>query len=124
MAREPVRRVLLVEDDEDNRELMSEVLEAAGYEVEAASTGAEGLRKLSLGTFDVVVTDMAMPGMGGLEMARAVKELAPSLPVLAVTGYAEGEEMVRARSEVDAVLVKPIYPDSLISALDQILSGS
>jgi CheY-like chemotaxis protein len=124
MNSEPGVRVLLVEDDDDNRELMSEVLEAAGYEVITAAGGAEGLRKLSETPVDVVVTDVGMPGMGGLEVARAVKKIAPRIPVVVVTGYAEREDIASARGrEVDAVLVKPIDPDSLTSAIDQIMKG-
>src|SRR5919197_822987 len=105
-------RVLLVEDDEDNRELMTEVLEAAGYHVHSAAGGAEGLKALAEQEVDVVVTDLGMPGMGGLEMARAAKTIAPRVPVIVVTGYAEREDITSARGrEVDAVLVKPVDPD-------------
>ena len=117
-------RVLLVEDDEDNRELMTEVLEAAGYEVLAASSGAEGLKALSERSVDVVVTDVGMPGMGGLEMARAAKRIAPSVPVVVVTGYSERDDITSARGrEVDAVLVKPVDPDSLAAIVDEVLRG-
>ncbi len=99
-------RVLLVEDDDDNRELMTEVLEAAGWEVVTAASGAEGLRKLAETKMDVVVTDVGMPGMGGLEMAAAAKRIAPGVPVVIVTGYAEREDITAARGrEVDSVLV-------------------
>jgi two-component system OmpR family response regulator len=111
-------RVLLVEDDDDNRELMSEVLESAGYEVLSASSGADGLRALAERSVDVVVTDVGMPGMGGLEVARAAKEIAPAVPVVVVTGYAEREDITGARGrEVDALLVKPIDPDALTAAV-------
>ena len=116
MNSEPGVRVLLIEDDDDNRELMSEVLEAAGYEVMTAAGGAEGLRKLSETSVDVVITDVGMPGMGGLEVAR--------VPVVVVTGYAEREDITSARGRnVDAVLVKPIDPDALTSALEEIMKG-
>jgi two-component system OmpR family response regulator len=118
MSVSPDLRVLLVEDDDDNRELMSEVLESAGYEVLAASSGADGLRALAERSVDVVVTDVGMPGMGGLEMARAAKEIAPAVPVVVVTGYAEREDITSARGrEVDALLVKPIDPDALTAAV-------
>jgi two-component system, OmpR family, response regulator len=122
MASEGATRVLLVEDDDDNRELMSEVLEAAGYEVTVAASGAEGLRLLSERSVDVLVTDVGMPGMGGLELARASKEIAPHVPVVAVTGYAEREDIARAQGNVlDAVLVKPVEPDALTSAVEALL---
>jgi CheY-like chemotaxis protein len=111
-------RVLLVEDDDDNRELMTEVLETAGYQVATAAGGAEGLRKLSEQAVDIVVTDVGMPGMGGLELARASKRIAPRVPVVVVTGYAEREDIMSARGrEVDAVLVKPVDPDLLTASV-------
>ncbi|HEX8909309.1 MAG TPA: response regulator [Anaeromyxobacteraceae bacterium] len=117
-------RVLLVEDDDDNRELMGEVLQDAGYQVMLAASGAEGLRMLAEHSIDVVVTDVGMPGMGGLEVARAAKEIAPRVPVVVVTGFADREDIARARGrEVDAVLVKPVDPDSLTSAVEQMVKG-
>ncbi len=109
-------RVLLVEDDDDNRELMAEVLAAAGFEVVSAASGKEGLRSLSERSVDVIVTDVGMPGMGGLELAAAAKAVAPSVPILVVTGWAEREDIETAR-EVDAVLVKPVDPDTLAQAV-------
>jgi CheY-like chemotaxis protein len=117
-------RVLLVEDDDDNRELMGEVLEAAGYRVLSAASGAEGLKALAATSVDVVVTDIGMPGMGGLEMARAAKEIAPTVPVVVVTGWAEREDIARARGrEVDAVLVKPVDPEQLTNAVSEIVNA-
>jgi CheY-like chemotaxis protein len=114
-------RVLIVEDDDDNRELMGEVLEASGFVVRSAASGAEGLKALSESAVDVVVTDVGMPGMGGLEMARAAKEIAPKVPVVVVTGWAERDDIARARGrEVDAVLVKPVDPDALAAAVNEV----
>jgi two-component system, OmpR family, response regulator len=118
-------RVLLVEDDDDNRELMGEVLEAAGFVVSSAASGNEGLKRLAESPVDVVVTDVGMPGMGGLELARAAKEIAPTVPVIVVTGWAEREDIARARGrEVDAVLVKPVDPDALTSTVKEVVGGA
>src|SRR5512138_3037933 len=117
-------RVLLVEDDDDNRELMAEVLTSSGYEVLPAASGREGLKKLSERSVDVVVTDVGMPGMGGLEMARAAKAIAPSVPVVIVTGWAEREDIASARGrDVDAVLIKPVDPDALTQAVADVAQG-
>ena len=114
-------RVLLVEDDDDNRELMAEVLAASGYEVLSASSGQDGLKTLSEHSIDVVVTDVGMPGMGGLEMAKAAKAIAPAVPVVIVTGWAERDDITRARGrEVDAVLIKPVDPDALTAAVNDV----
>jgi two-component system OmpR family response regulator len=114
-------RVLLVEDDDDNRELMAEVLASSGYQVLSASSGQDGLKTLSEHPVDVVVTDVGMPGMGGLEMARAAMAIAPTVPVVIVTGWAEREDIARARGrEVDAVLIKPVDPDALTQAVSDV----
>ncbi len=112
-------RVLLVEDDDDNRELMAEVLAAAGFEVVSAASGRDGLRSLSERSVDVIVTDVGMPGMGGLELAAAAKRVAPSVPIIVVTGWAEREDISSAR-EVAAVLVKPVDPDALAQAVSDV----
>jgi CheY-like chemotaxis protein len=122
MATQARPRVLLVEDDDDNRELMAEVLESAGYEVVSARSGAEGLRQLSESPVNAVVTDVGMPGMGGLDVARAAKQIAPRVPVVVVTGYSEREDISSARgSVVDDVLVKPVDPDALTQAVDRLV---
>jgi two-component system, OmpR family, response regulator len=117
-------RILLVEDDDDNRDLMAEVLDSAGHEVLPAANGQEGLKTLSEHSVDVVVTDVGMPGMGGLEMAKAAKAIAPSVPVVIVTGWAERDDIARARGkDVDAVLVKPVDPDALAQTVVDVAQG-
>ncbi len=117
-------RVLLVEDDDDNRELMAEVLTVAGCTVHPVASGPEALRTLAERTVDVVVTDLGMPGMGGLELARAAKAIAPSVPVVVVTGWAERDDVERARGrEVDSVLLKPVDPDALTEAVAGSVAG-
>ncbi len=117
-------RVLLVEDDDDNRELMAEVLASSGYEVLSAATGQDGLKTLSESSVDVVVTDVGMPGMGGLEVAKAAKAIAPTVPVVVVTGWAEREDIASARGKhVDAVLVKPVEPDALAQTVSDLARG-
>jgi CheY-like chemotaxis protein len=111
--------VLLVEDDDDNRELMAEVLAAAGFDVVTAASGRDGLRSLAERSVDVIVTDVGMPGMGGLELAAAARRVAPSVPIIVVTGWAEREDIASAR-DVDAVLVKPVDPDVLAQAVNDV----
>lgn len=116
--------VLLVEDDDDSRELMAEVLAVAGYAVHAVATGPEALRTLAERSVDVVVTDLGMPGMGGLEMARAARAIAPTVPVVLVTGWAERQDVERARGrDVDAVLMKPVDPDRLTAAVAEAVAA-
>lgn len=116
--------VLLVEDDDDSREIMAEVLAVAGYNVHSVATGPAALRTLAETSVDVVVTDMGMPGMGGLEMARAAREIAPTVPVVLVTGWTEHQDIERARGrEVQAVLLKPVDPDQLTAVVAAALTA-
>jgi CheY-like chemotaxis protein len=118
-------RVLLVEDDDDNRELMAEVLAASGFEVLSAASGQAGLKALAEHSVDVVVTDVGMPGMGGLELAKAAKQIAPTVPVVIVTGWAERDDIAEARGKhVDAVLIKPVDPDALTQAVTDVARAS
>lgn len=118
------RTVLLVEDDADNRELMAEVLESSGFGVVAAAGGAEAIALLRARPFDVVVTDVGMPGVGGLEVARAAKAARPDLPVLVVTGYSARDDLTAAEGrEIDRLLVKPVDPDALVGAVRDALLG-
>ena len=117
-------RVLLVEDDDENRELMAEVLTLAGCEVVTAASGHDGLRTLSETSVDVVVTDVGMPGMGGLEVARAAKAIAPTVPVVIVTGLADREGVSSARGKhVDAVLEKPVDAEALAQTVFEVARG-
>jgi CheY-like chemotaxis protein len=124
VAAQSQTRVLLVEDDDDSRELMAEVLAVAGYAVHPVANGPDALRALSERPYDVLVTDLGMSGMGGLEIARAAKATAPALPVIVVTGWAERDDVEQARGRVvDAVLLKPVDPDSLTQAVASSLAG-
>ena len=116
--------MLLVEDDDDSRELMAEVLAVAGWRVHSVASGQEALRLLSERSVDVVVTDLGMPGMGGMELVRAAKAIAPSVPVVVVTGWAGRDDVDEARGrELDAVLLKPIDPPKLTEAVASVLAG-
>ena len=111
-------RVLVVEDDPMVREVTAAYLHADGHSVALAANGDEALRQLGDGTFDLVVTDRAMPGMSGDQLARAVKERSPGLPVILLSGFGD---LMRAAGEtpagVDAVLGKPITGSRLRQAV-------
>jgi two-component system, cell cycle sensor histidine kinase and response regulator CckA len=116
--------VVLVEDEELIRRLLQRVLESADYEVLAAPTGEEALRLIEAraGGLAVLLTDLVMPGMNGLELARAARELQPELPVLCMSGYSE--QMLRDRgSEGDEVdfIEKPFAPGELTDRVAALL---
>ena len=102
-------RILVIDDEEMLRKAMAEVLKLAGHEVEYAGGGREGIERFRQGAFDVVLTDLGMPGVSGLEVARAVKEVDPETFVILCTGWREipgsGESL--HDKGVDALLAKP-----------------
>jgi CheY-like chemotaxis protein len=115
--------VLLVEDDDDFRELLAEALGLEGFEVLAASSAEEALLALGTSRVDAVVTDLSVPGAGGLAVARAAKARG-AIPVVLVTGHAEREDVARARGrEVDAVLGKPVDPAVLAETIRGVLGA-
>lgn len=106
-----LRKVLVVDDDPVVGKSFDRVLSARGYAVITAENGQEALNKLSRENYDVVFTDIRMPGMNGLEVAERVKASQPWLPVVIVTGY--GSEANEARAEaagVSGFLHKPLSP--------------
>ncbi len=116
-------RVLLIEDDAINREATRALLEFAGYEVTDAATGLEGIERFRPDAFDLVLSDLGMPDRNGWEVARAVKDLAPSTPVALITGWGltiSDEE--GARRGVDVVIKKPVPPQKLLEILAELLA--
>ena len=100
------RRVLLIDDQPDVRESVGDMLKALGHTVQVAADGTSGLQLLQEGTFDVVVTDLRMPGMDGLDVAKRVRALQPGVPVVLLTGW--GTLFDHAEPEaVSIVLPKP-----------------
>lgn len=97
--------VLIIEDDFFVRELLKFILETEDYVVDSCACGEEALRKAARRTYDLMVSDLNLPGMSGLEMIRKIRELQPALPILAITGieYSSVEEVKRAGAH-DALL--------------------
>jgi two-component system response regulator len=84
-----MKRILVVDDEEGIRQLYKEELEDEGYEVELAERGEEALKKISRSKPDVVILDLKMPGMGGLEVLERIREQDKDLLVVISTAYGE-----------------------------------
>jgi CheY-like chemotaxis protein len=99
-------RILLIEDDEDNREVLALTLTAEGASVVAASTAAEALPLMP--TADIIVTDYALPGGDAVWLLEQVNKASRPIPVIAVSGYDERQEPRLATAPFTATLLKPI----------------
>lgn len=118
-----IRKVLVVDDDPVVGRSFDRVLAGKGYAVITASSGQEALDKLEAEDYDVVYTDIKMPGMSGLEMAERVKARRPWLPVVIVTGYGSPDNEARAEAAgVSGFLRKPLSPEMIEGSAEKALS--
>ena len=109
-----LRKVLVVDDDPVIARSFDRVLSGKGYAVITARDGNEALRKLKDEKYDVVFTDIKMPGMSGIEVAERIKATQPWLPVVIVTGYGTDENEARAEAAgVSGFLRKPLSPEMI-----------
>jgi PAS domain S-box-containing protein len=112
--------VLLVEDERDVRAFARKVLTLAGYDVHVAASGTEALSVLGrlAEPPDLLISDVVMPGMSGIDLAAAVRNSHPEVPVLFVSGYADAtRDGAPASIPKDALLAKPFSPDELLAAV-------
>jgi CheY-like chemotaxis protein len=101
--------VLVVDDEPMARDVMAQYLTGDGHRVQTASNGHEGLEQFKGGHFDVVLTDQAMPGLNGGELAGLIKALAPTVPVILATGFGDILEATDGQpAGVDLILTKPV----------------
>ncbi len=105
-------RMLVVDDEAPVRETLAATLAHDGHIVTLAKNGVEGLRQFMSGVFDLVVTDRAMPGMSGDQMAAAIKQFRPKTPIILLTGFGQFLEKERF-PEVDVLASKPVSVTTL-----------
>ena len=116
--------ILLVEDDAAARLMTEKMLRRLGYTVLSAGNGKEALARLDGNTIDLLITDVVLPGMGGRELAEAVRERASSVKVLFATGYTEDEKLKRRIADQDvALLPKPFTRAALARKVREVLTA-
>lgn len=115
-------QILLVEDDPDLRETLLDVLSEQGYQVLAVASGQQAVQEASHRNFDLVVTDIRMQGMDGLEALERTRKIQPSVSSLVVSGYASEHETLRALSlNVGGYLKKPFAVNEFLNAVAELL---
>lgn len=116
-------RILLAEDDVSMRRFLSVALERAGHDVYAVGDGTEALAAIGGRPYDLLVTDIVMPGLDGIELARHAAVEAPGLRIMFITGFA-AVAMHQGEGVVDAqVLSKPFHLRELVEQVDRFLSA-
>ncbi len=115
--------ILAVDDQEVLTEIVAEYLAEDLHHVETAFDGGEALAKFRAGSYDLVITDMAMPGMGGEQLAAAVKGFAPQTRVILLTGYAASGDGGRLPRHVDLMVDKPVTREALRQAVAAVMAA-
>ena len=117
-----LRRILVVEDDEDMRENLRRILVGAGYEVHLAQNGVEAITVLESEPCHLVLIDLVMPEMGGLDLLGAIRRHGQTLPVVFLSAFGDRATMVQA-TEMGAVdfLTKAFRADSLLGLIQRII---
>jgi DNA-binding response OmpR family regulator len=117
-------RILVVDDEQDARQLTVDVLVQSGYNVDAVKDGAAGLAALQAGKYDLIVTDNKMPGMSGVEMIEKLRSARVGIPVVMVTGYLPAHDFVRRPwLKPDVTLEKPFSNNDLLAAVKKLLAA-
>ena len=118
-------KILLAEDDNDMRRFLVKALEKAGYEVTSFDNGASAYDRLRQEPFSLLLTDIVMPEMDGIELARRATELDPDLKVMFITGFAAVALNPNSKAPKDAkVLSKPFHLRDLVEEVHKMLQAA
>lgn len=116
-------RILLAEDDRSMREYLQRALERVGYEVAAVGCGTEAMPLLEVEHFDLLLTDIVMPQMDGIELAQKAAAIDPAIRVMFITGFA-AVALQSGRTPPDAkMLSKPFHLNDLVGEVDRLFQS-
>lgn len=120
------KRILIIEDQEDNRAIMRDLLSTAGYELIEAADGEEGVKLAQSERPDLILMDIQLPIIDGYEATRRIKAILElkSIPIIAVTSYALSGDEAKARAAgCDCYVTKPFSPRELLARVREFLPG-
>lgn len=116
-------KILVIEDQQEARQLLRDLLARQGHAVTACADGQSGLTRFQAEPFDLVITDLGMPGISGWQVASLVKLRSPELPVAVVTGWGDRIDAEEARGKgVDFIVTKPFTPEDIKVVVAQALA--
>lgn len=115
-------KVLVIDDEPVILKSCDKILSEEGYEIQAVQTGAEGLQKLAEEKFDIVLTDLMMPEISGMDILKRIMESSLDIIVIMITGYSTVQTAVEAmRLGAYDYIPKPFTPEELVEAVDRAL---
>ena len=116
-------RILLAEDDASMRTYLARALERAGYDVATADRGTSALPMIERGAFDLLLTDIVMPEMDGIELAQKAALIAPDIRVMFITGFAAVALKAGKSTPTAKVLSKPFHLRDLVAEVDRLFQS-
>lgn len=117
-------RILLAEDDDSMRRFLAKALENAGHEVAAYGRGDQAHEKLKGDVFDILLTDIVMPEMDGIELARRAADLDPTMKIMFITGFAAvALNPENAAPKEAKVLSKPFHLKDLVAEVERLMAA-
>jgi len=120
----PTMKILLAEDDNDMRRFLAKALQTAGYDVASFDNGLSAYSRLREEPFELLLTDIVMPEMDGIELARRATELDPDIKVMFITGFAAVALNPDSNAPKDAkVLSKPFHLRDLVNEVEKLLAA-
>jgi two-component system cell cycle response regulator CpdR len=124
MSNKAMAKIILAEDDDDMRRFLVKALEKAGHQVMSFGEGASAFEEIKQTTFDLLLTDIVMPEMDGIELARRASELDPSLKIMFITGFAAVALHPDSKAPKDAkVLSKPFHLRELVAEVERMMAA-
>lgn len=109
------KKILIVDDDKTILTSFSEILQSKGYSIDTAESGTEAISKTDKDFFNLVLLDIKLPDMEGIDLLNAIRETSPRMMKIVVSGYASLENSVAALNRgADAYLIKPVDPEELV----------
>ena len=118
------KKILLAEDDNDMRRFLAKALENAGFEVSSYDNGLSAYKRLREEPFEMLLTDIVMPEMDGIELARRAAELDPDIKIMFITGFAAVALNSNSQAPKNAkVLSKPVHLRELVNEVNKMLAA-
>jgi CheY-like chemotaxis protein len=115
-------KILVVDDSQNIREMLEDFLDFEGHQPVLAKDGREALKLFSEQDFDLVITDLGMPGMSGWDLSRQIKQKNPETPIIIITGWgAQLSDEDCKRNEVELLISKPFHLDQVKQAIDAVV---
>jgi len=116
-------KILLVEDNEDNRDMLSRRLTRRGHEIDMAMDGEEGVQKAAQGGYALILLDMSLPRMDGYGVAQTIRATKSKVPIIALTAHAmQGDREKALQAGCDEYETKPVELTRLLEKMDALLA--